>query len=154
MSDPDKGVAFIFDLAVIDSITGDFRIDPTIVAGDFKLSQESGVFVNIASLPVVSPPGSSNIKVSLSATEMDTDRLVVEALDIAGEEWDGMRAVIETEETPGGTSKILDILEGDHIERNDRVIINKKNTTTPVLDKQIFGSLLKSNVVIRTTEQP
>ncbi len=153
MAVPEKGVAFVFDIALRDSITGEFRIDPTISPGDFKVKQDDGVFNNIATDPIVQPAGSSNIKVSLSATEMTADRLVVEALDITPTvEWDGLRAMIDTEATPGGTSKILDILEGDHIERTDSVIINKKNTTEAVLDKKIFGSLLKSNVVIRTTE--
>jgi len=154
MAGPERNVPYIFDVALIDSLTGDFKIDPTIVSGDFKVAKESGSFVNLATLPVISPIGTSNLKVSLSATEMDADRLVVEALDVVGEEWDGMRSRIETEATPGGTSKILDILEGDHIEDSKRVIINKKNTSIPVLDKKIVGSLLKSNVTIRTLEQP
>lgn len=149
MADP-----LIFDLALVDAITGDFRIDPTIEAGDFKISKESGVFVNLVNLPVISPAGSSNLKVTLSTTEREATRLVVEALDVSGDEWDGVRVRIEADTGEhGNTAKILDILEGDHIERNDRVIINKKNTTEAVLDKKIFGSLLKSNVVIRTTEQ-
>jgi len=156
MPHPQKGVAFVFDVALRDSISGEFRIDPTISAGDFKVKKDDGGFVDLVTLPIVQPAGSSNIRVNLNATEMTADRLVVEALDqTATLEWDGLRAAILTESSSdGNVGKILDILEGDHIERSDRVIINKKNTTVAVLDKQIFGSLLKSNVVISTLEQP
>ena len=155
MSVPEKGIAFIFDTEVIDVLTGDFKINPTINAGDFQISKDESVYVNLVNLPTIEPVGSENIKVSLTALEMTADRIVVRGVDLtAFTEWEQVKANISTEATPGGTSKILDILEGDHLERVDRVTINKKNTTEAVLDKQIFGSLLKSNVVIRTAEQP
>lgn len=49
---------------------------------------------------------------------------------------------------------ILDIMEGDHVETNLAVLINKKGTEIPVLAKQIIGSLLQPDIEIRTEEQP
>lgn len=48
----------------------------------------------------------------------------------------------------------LDILEGDKIENNISLTINRKGTTIPVLEKQIKGSLLQPDIEIRTEELP
>jgi len=157
MAEPERGVAYDFFIPLLDFGTGEFVDNPTIATGDFKVSKDGGAFADLTTLPVAAPALSSSIKVNLSALEMTADKIVVEAVDLTTPipEWRDMFTFIDCPAaTPGGISKILDILEGDHIERSDRVIINKKNTTTAVLDKQIFGSLLKSNVVITTKEQP
>lgn len=157
MAEPERGVAYDFFIPLLDFGTGEFVDDPTIVTGDFKVSKDGGAFVDLITLPAATPALSSSVKVNLSALEMTANKIVVEAVDqtIPIPQWRDVFTFIDCPApTPGGISKILDILEGDHIERFDRVIINKKNTTTAVLDKKIFGSLLKSNVVIRTTEQP
>jgi len=159
MAEPERGVPYDFFIPLLDFGTGEFVDNPTIVAGDFKVSKDGGIFANLNTLPVAAPSGSSSIKVNLSAGEMTADKIVVEAVDqtIPIPEWRDVFTFIDCPTIipiPESVAKILDILEGDHIERSNRVIINKKNTTTAVLDKKIFGSLLKSNVVIRTTEQP
>lgn len=50
--------------------------------------------------------------------------------------------------------EVLDILEGDHVENSIRLLINRKGTTIPVLDKLIKGSLLAPDVTITTEESP
>jgi len=46
----------------------------------------------------------------------------------------------------------LDLLEGDHIETSLKSIINKKGTSTEILNKVIGGSLLNPQVTIITNE--
>lgn len=89
MASPQIGVAFAFDFALVSRGTGQFQANPTLATGDFKISKDSAGFVNLASLPVVSPASSKQILVSLSAAEMTfTDRCSVLAEDQAGNEWD------------------------------------------------------------------
>jgi len=150
MSEPVKGEAYDFPVG-LDSVLGSgFQVNPTITAGDFTISKDFGAFVNLATLPVVTPVGSTSVKVVLSATEMTADKILIFAKDAAGNEWEEMQAFIDA---PAGNSEtVLDIIEGDHIETSQTLVINKKDTTTPVLSKVITGSLLSDNVTIRTIE--
>jgi len=152
MAEPEKGVAYDYFMALEDFGTGQFLVDPTIAPGDFRIKKDTGGFANMELDPVVEPVGSVNIRIKLSANEMTADKIMVIGIDVLGQQWRDVSTFIDTEGTPGGISKILDIMEGDHIERADRVTINRKNTIIPVLDKDITGSLLKSNVTIRTLE--
>src|SRR3954468_22745932 len=67
------------------------KSNPTLAAGDVKVSQLNagtfGAFANIATLPVVEPTGGTNVKVTLSASEMACDCLKVRFSDAAGAEW-------------------------------------------------------------------
>jgi len=88
MSCPKKNVAYTCYAALIDATDpGTFKVNPTIAAGDFKVSTEGGAFANLATLPVVEPAGSVVVKISLSADEMNGDKMVVQAIDAAGAEW-------------------------------------------------------------------
>lgn len=150
MAEPVKGVAYDFPVGLDSVLATGFQVNPTIAAGDFQISKDFGTFANLATLPVVTPPGSTSVKVSLSALEMTADKILILAKDTAGDEWDEMQAFIET---PVSTSQsVIDILEGDHIENSINLIINKKGTVTPVLSKKITGSLLIPSATIRTTE--
>lgn len=150
MAEPLKGVAYEFPLG-LDSILGPgFQVNPTLQAGDFQISKDFGAFANLATLPVVTPAGSSSVKVNLSATEMTADKILIEAKDAAGSEWEEAQIFIDV--PVANTQSAVDILEGDHIETSTTLIINKKATLTKVLEKKIIGSLLKTGVTIRTTE--
>jgi len=86
---PKKNVALITDIMLKDyNNPGNFRVNPTIAAGDFKVSIDGGTLTNLATLPVVEPAGSRGVKISLSAAEMNGDRIRVEAIDqTAPKEW-------------------------------------------------------------------
>lgn len=150
MAEPVKGVAYDFSIG-LDSVVGDgFQSNPTIAAGDFVISKDYGTFANLATLPVVTPSSTTSVKISLSATEMDADKIVVFAQDQADDEWSEAQIFIDV---PAGSSEtVLDILEGDHIETRLTMVINKKNTATPVLSKTVGGSLLGDNVTVTTVE--
>lgn len=98
----------------------------------------------------VTPSSSTNIKISLSATEMTADKVVVYAKDAAGTEWNEMRVFIDV--PVSSSQSVLDILEGDHVETNVSLVINKKDTSTALINKTITGSLLTPSVTITTKE--
>ena len=96
MSSPKKNVAYVFYISLIDTAdTGAFKANPTIAAGDFKVSGDGASFANLATLPVVDPAGSIGVKVSLSQSEMNFDKIMVQCIDAAGAEWDDVLIFID-----------------------------------------------------------
>jgi len=116
MASPKKNVAYTFYVALTDKTSGGFKANPTIAAGDFKVSTDGGGFVNLATLPSVSPVGTVCVDVSLSADEQNGDRVVVLARDVAGDEWEDQFIFISNDvvnlddlvrsTTPGNTLNI------------------------------------------------
>lgn len=155
---PLKGEPYMFELPLCDMFDSSrFVIDPTIVEGDFKVKPHAGSFVNLTNLPVVFPAGSSNVQVSLTGAEMDTDKVVVQAIDQSDDEWQAVNISLDvptsTIETVAETATaILDLEEGDHDETNVRAQVFKRGTTEIILDKDIAGSLLSPSVRITTRE--
>lgn len=97
MPTPRKNVAYSFCLALEDSSTGDFKVNPTIAAGDFKVSTDGGAFTNLATLPVVEPAGSIAVKITLSQAEMNGDKVMVQGIDVAGAEWEDVFVFLDAE---------------------------------------------------------
>ena len=151
MALPLKGVAYTFLVGVSDAANpANFRVNPTIAAGDFQVSTDGSAFANLATLPVVSPAGSITILISLSAAEMNGDKVNVQGIDVAGNEWESILVALDL---PAGTIEtMLDIEKGDRIETSTGLRINKAGTATPVLDKDITGSLLPTSVTITTKD--
>lgn len=99
MSSPKKNVAYDFTVGLIDSAdTGSFKANPTLATGDFQISKDNGAYANLATLPTVAPAGSINVKVALSQTEMNADKVIVKAIDVAGAEWDDVLIFIDATE--------------------------------------------------------
>ena len=85
---PKKGVAHTFKVALVDAASpANFKTNPTIAAGDFKVSTGGGAFANVAAVPTVTPAGGVAVLVTLSAAEMGANSIVVHAKDLAGAEW-------------------------------------------------------------------
>lgn len=63
------------------------KANPTIAAGDFKVSKDGGAFANLTTLPSVNPASGTAVMIDLSATEMTADNIVVTCIDAAGAEW-------------------------------------------------------------------
>ena len=69
-----------FKIAIFLSDAGDalsFKIDPTIAAGDVKVSKDFGTLTNITTLPTAAPAGTAQVSLELSATEMNADVVTV-----------------------------------------------------------------------------
>lgn len=93
-----KNTAYTFYLTLADSASpSSFKVNPTIAAGDFKISKDGGALVNLATLPVVEPAGSVMVKISLSATEMDADKVNVVGIDVAGAEWNDVAKIFDVQ---------------------------------------------------------
>ena len=63
------------------------KSNPTIAAGDFKVSIDGGALANLTTLPTVTPASSVMVKISLSSSEMNGDNITVVCSDAAGAEW-------------------------------------------------------------------
>lgn len=83
-----RGVEYVFYIALRSQADSTiFQSNPTLAAGDFKISKDGGALANPGTLPAVTPGASKAVKVTLSATEMEADNLVLIASDAAGAEW-------------------------------------------------------------------
>jgi hypothetical protein len=63
------------------------QVNPTLAAGDVKVSIGGGAFNNLGTLPVVTPAGGKSVKVTLSTSEANDGNSVVVFSDAAGDEW-------------------------------------------------------------------
>lgn len=151
MAGPIKGVAYEFPPVELTDVFDPqfFLVDPTIEAGDFQISKDFGALADLATLPVVDPAGSSLVKINLSATEMDAEKIAVVGKDPT-EEWGDINMSIDVPENDN--QSVVDILDGDRIESSVNYKIFKKGTTEVLVDKDITGSLLRSDITITTLE--
>ncbi len=91
-----KNSAFVFRCVLFAQSDNQIKANPTIASGDWKVSIDGGAFANLATLPDVDPDSSVQVKVSLSADEMNGDEIMVTAIDAAGDEWHSAAWVIHT----------------------------------------------------------
>ena len=86
---PVKGDEFQIRIALYDLANpGSFKANPTIAAGDFKVSTDGGALGNLGTLPSVSPASSIWVLITLSASEMNGDSIAVQGIDqTAPKEW-------------------------------------------------------------------
>ncbi len=75
----------------------DYKINPTLAVGDIQISKDDGAFINLATLPTVTPAGETSIKISLSASEMTCKRAAIRFIDqTATKKWEDQEILIET----------------------------------------------------------
>lgn len=79
---PVKNEDFVFyvELASMGN-PGRVQVNPTIAAGDFQISKDGGAFANLATLPAVTPASGRAVKITLSATEMNADNVLIQWVD-------------------------------------------------------------------------
>lgn len=94
---PKRATAYKFYIGLVDqSNTKLLKANPTLAAGDVKVSKDGGAFANITTLPSANPAAGAAIMVDLSATEMTADNVVVQFIDAAGAEWCDQMINIQT----------------------------------------------------------
>lgn len=93
---PVKNEAFTFRISLFAQTDNQIKSSPTIAAGDFKVSTDGGALANLATLPSESPSGSGLVLISLSASEMNGDEVVLRWIDAAGDEWHSGSAAVHT----------------------------------------------------------
>lgn len=86
---PKKNQAFTCYVSLADmTVAGSFKANPTIAAGDFKVSKDGGAFANLTNLPTVTPAAGVMVFLSLTATEMNADSVAIVGIDqTATKEW-------------------------------------------------------------------
>jgi len=160
-----RGKELIFDVTLIDQGSRpSFKSSPTLAAGDFKITKDEGALINLAALPTVLPAASTNVKIVVSATEMQARRIKLIAIDAAGAEWDDNSWTILTEPP---NQAMTQFKTGAMIERSgvesgpitrgsfpDYAVIFT-NLSTAELDTDLFlGQLIKRTSGEAGAEQP
>lgn len=86
---PKKNEDFLIRISLEDYANpGNFKSNPTIAAGDFKVSIDGGALANLGTLPSVSPASSIAVLITLSASEMNGDVIFVQCIDqTSPKEW-------------------------------------------------------------------
>lgn len=106
---PKINTAYTFDVALVSQAdTKLFQVNPTLAAGDVKISGDEGAFANLTNLPVVTPAGGRTVKVILTAAEMNANRVAVQFVDVAGAEWCDLILDLETSPDDLTVSNIVD----------------------------------------------
>src|SRR6187431_2188169 len=94
---PKKNQAFeLYVMLVSQADIKLFQVNPTLAAGDAKVSIDGGAFANLTTLPAVTPSGGRAVKISLSQSEMNGDNIVIQLVDAAGAEWCDQGISIQT----------------------------------------------------------
>ena len=69
---------FIFYVSLLPlTASGGFQSNPTLAAGDVKISLDGGALANLNTLPVVTPTSSKLVKVTLNTTETNADNIAI-----------------------------------------------------------------------------
>lgn len=94
---PKKNTQYIFYVALTSQTNfNTFQSNPTIAAGDWKVSIDGGALANLGTLPAVTPASSKMVKITLSTSEMNGDNITVIGSDAAGAEWRDIVINIQT----------------------------------------------------------
>lgn len=86
---PVKNEDFIIRISLEDFVNpGNFKSNPTIAAGDFKVDKDGGGLGNLSTLPSVDPASTVLVKLTLSSTEMNADVVTIVGIDqTSPKEW-------------------------------------------------------------------
>ena len=95
---PIKNEDFLIRISLEDFANpGNFKANPTIAAGDFKVDIDGGGLTNLATLASVSPAASVLVLVTLSAAEMNGDVITLVCIDqTSPKEWSDLVISIPT----------------------------------------------------------
>jgi hypothetical protein len=94
---PKKNAAYTMYVSLVSQAnTKVMQSNPTLAAGDVKVSTDGGALANLTTLPVVTPASSKAVKVDLSASEMNGDNIVIIFSDAAGAEWCDLGVNLQT----------------------------------------------------------
>lgn len=69
----------------------DFKTNPTLAAGDVKISKDGGAFANVTTLPTVTPAGGLAVRLALSASEVQAKMVMIQFVDQTNpKEWEDL----------------------------------------------------------------
>jgi hypothetical protein len=146
-----KNTEYIFYISLVSQSTGQFQANPTLAAGDFKVSIDGGALANLATLPAVTPATSKAVKVTLSTSEMNGDNIVVIGSDAAGAEWDDVFINIQTAVRqiddlafPTTSGRSIDVTAGGEVG------IDWANIGSPTTVVNLSGTTVKTATDVET----
>lgn len=87
---PIQGQGTSFNVSLLSQANGQILLDPTIEAGDFKVSTDGGSLAQLTNTPSVEPSGSGIVRIELTAAEVGSERFTVVMADTSGGEWKSM----------------------------------------------------------------
>jgi len=88
---------YIFYVSLVSQAnTKIFKANPTLAAGDVKITIDDGAPANLGTLPAVDGDFTKRVKVTLSQAETNGDNLTVIFSDAAGDEWCDLTVNIHT----------------------------------------------------------
>lgn len=94
---PKKNATFTFYVGLTSMATGGLKSNPTLAAGDVTCETDGVSSGNLTTLPTVTPAAGTSVKVTLSATEMNGDDIVVTFIDqTSPKEWADYKFHIKT----------------------------------------------------------
>lgn len=96
------GVSTTHYVVLVNRLSGQHQVNPTIASGDFQFSKDESALANLGTLPSVAPASSKQVRLVISATEAECTRLMVYGADAAGAEWDDDGWVFHTVLGEGG----------------------------------------------------
>lgn len=153
MALPKKNTAYQFYTALTDAASpADFKVSPTLAAGDFQVSIDGGSFANLDTLPVVAPAGSVMVQVNLSADEMNGDKVVVHMKDVAGAEWE---EVVEFIDVPESTTdeiavEVDELWQLQGLDSANPMTVKRNSRVAGSINLAITGDEQNTTIVTRT----
>ena len=106
---PYKGQEWETSITLVDADSRpDLQSNPTLAAGDAKISKDYGSFSNLATLPDA-PNSDAQVRIQLSSSEMDANVILIQLIDqTATKEWDDYSLTIHTIPSVAVTGNVQD----------------------------------------------
>lgn len=146
MPQPKKNQTFTFIVQLEDSANpGSYKQNPTLAAGDVKVSTDGSARTNLTNLPTIEPAGSIDVKVIMTLGEMNGDRIVIEFKDqTSPSEWEPLVITIYPEvNTQADIAAKTNLLQFDA--SNSVKSVQQYPTGTVVTDGGNSASAFKSD---------
>lgn len=93
---PEKNAEYICYITLYAQSDGEPLSSATIAAGDFRVTTDGNAFTDLDTTPSVAPAAGYAVKVTVSATEMNGDNILIYWKDASGAEWYGGWMLIQT----------------------------------------------------------
>ncbi len=131
-----KAVAWQTAVALQDLANpGSLKANPTLATGDVKVDKDGAGFINVTTLPTVTPAAGRRVAVSLSGTEMNADLVTLQFVDqTVPKEWADVVLVIQTRTaTPAVAGDAMDLIDGAIIEATITAPVEAAGRPTGIL---------------------